>query len=276
MSYMINNQQKLNDIIFAKRNKHYGAYAIRSTYGNTVFKSISFMLLGFGSFILTAYYLSNRNQPVDPLKNTGQTIDSSFIYSMEVNLPEPEPEKAEAKKNVTPPSTKPNETVLNEHTMVSDTVTEKKVTTEAVVQTSVATTNSTAGDGSDVNETGGGGSGTVTTLTKKDDVIPLHGVDSQPEFDGGLKALYGFVGSHLRYPDIASGQGRGGTVYVRFVVSETGQVTNLSLLNSIGFGMDEEALRVVALIPKFKTPAKVNGAPVKTYYQLPIKFSHRD
>jgi len=51
MSYLINNQQKLNDIIFANRNKNYGAYAIRSSYGNTMLKSLSCVVGGLGALI---------------------------------------------------------------------------------------------------------------------------------------------------------------------------------------------------------------------------------
>ncbi|MCC6369389.1 MAG: TonB family protein [Bacteroidia bacterium] len=275
MSYLMNNQQKLNDILFANRNKQYGAYAIRSTYGNTLFKSIGFMVLGFGSFILIAYYLSNHNNIVDPHLNDGQlTPDPKLIYTT-FKLPEPEPEpEAPSQARSTTPASPAEVTELNAHTTVIDTLrNETVVTTEhQVVSTNTAPATEVTGTGNfstSITSTG------TAIPPSTGSVIPMYSVDSQPEYDGGLKALYNFVGSHLKYPEPASDAGRGGTVYVRFVVSESGQVTNLVLLNSMGFGMDEEALRVVSIIPKFKTPAKVNGQPVKTYFQLPIKFSHR-
>ena len=60
-----------------------------------------------------------------------------------------------------------------------------------------------------------------------------------------------------------------------FVVDETGRVGTLSLLNNLGYGLDDEALRVVGMIPKFKSPAKANGEAVSVYFQLPIKFVSR-
>jgi hypothetical protein len=39
--------------------------------------------------------------------------------------------------------------------------------------------------------------------------------------------------------------------------------------------LDEEALRVVGMIPKFKKPGILHGKPVKVYYQLPIRFTLR-
>ena len=63
-----------------------------------------------------------------------------------------------------------------------------------------------------------------------------------------------------------------GTVYVRFVVDKSGKVGRAELLNKKGFGLDEEALRVVAMIPAFKKPGTKGGVPVNVYYNLPIKF----
>ncbi|MGZ4090833.1 MAG: hypothetical protein ACXVNO_08965, partial [Bacteroidia bacterium] len=91
MSYLINNQQKVNDIIFADRNKTYGAYAIRSAYGNTIFKSLALMMFGFGSIIAVAYYMSNRpsNQP----DLGGQVVMNDSTYIVEYSMTPPEPPK---------------------------------------------------------------------------------------------------------------------------------------------------------------------------------------
>jgi protein TonB len=64
-------------------------------------------------------------------------------------------------------------------------------------------------------------------------------------------------------------------VYVKFVVSERGKVEKVMLQNNLGYGLDDEAKRVVSIIPDFKSPAKVKGHPVKVYYQLPIRFKLR-
>ena len=89
MSYFLNNQQRLNDVIFSGRNKEYGAYAIRSSYGNTVFKSLSIVVFSFGSLMSLAFYFSNRNTPPDektvfPFENDSLI---SVIYEMKKDEP---------------------------------------------------------------------------------------------------------------------------------------------------------------------------------------------
>lgn len=268
MSYLINNQQKINDIIFAKRNKSYGAYAIRSSYGSTIFKSLSIMIFGFGTFMSIAYYFTNRNNM--PEQNYAQLViqDSSMVTIFDLKKDEAIEKKVET------------ESKAKSDPKNSDEIA-RKITDSAIVEThsvNIDHTPTTTGTGSvaanDLPDTGGGKttSSVTTTGGGKKDIEETYGVDTQPEFEGGLKALYQFVSKNVKYPVIASEYGKQGSVYVKFVVDEKGKVCNLSLLNNAGYGMDEEALRVVGMIPNFKSPATVKGQPVKVYYQLPIKF----
>ena len=79
MSYLVNNQQNLNEVIFANRNKSYGAYVIRSAYGNTIVKSLSIMILGFGTFMSLAFYFSNRNNTPEQNNNLYLMNDSNMV-----------------------------------------------------------------------------------------------------------------------------------------------------------------------------------------------------
>jgi periplasmic protein TonB len=270
MSYLINNQQNLNEVIFANRNKSYGAYVIRSAYGNTIVKSLSIMILGFGTFMSLAFYFSNRNNTPEQNNNLYLMNDSNIVTVFE-NKPEEILEIQPVKENKTAASS----TIPPDNTVVTfnDTV---SVNTHSTLNTdpNQNITKNTGGNGTGIGpETGGTGAGTgTTTATVSTGPTDLIFVDSAPEFEGGLKALYAFVGNNVKYPVGASEQGKSGTVYVKFVVDEKGKVGHLTLLNNAGYGMDEEALRVIAMIPNFKSPAKVKGEPVKVYYQLPIKF----
>lgn len=276
MSYFINNQQKLNDVIFANRNKSYGAYAIRSSYGNTLFKSLAFVILGFGSCAAYAYYLSNQNKPKSDLNSLLIEQDSVYVVKFKTNPDEPEviPEK-EKKVETIEKST--NKTESNSVT-VSDTVkheTIQLVSTPTIVPpVTTELTNTLSGIGTDNNASSkSGGSGGGSTMgTGVNSIKTIVDIDQEPEFEGGLKALHQFIASRIRYPQQAAEIGQEGVVFVKFVVDETGKVGNLSLLNSAGFGMDDEALRVIAMIPKFKSPAKIKGQAVKVFYQLPIRF----
>jgi protein TonB len=263
MSYFINNQQKVNDIIFKNRNKSYGAYAIRSSYGNTVFKSLAFMFLGFGTIMAVAFYFSNR--PGDQNLNIGQVLDQDSVYTVPLDMTpkKPEPQTQQPKQHNASSSS------AGISTNVSDTASVVTNTPTDISNTGVGTAITGVGEGTTTATTGSFVSN--NTVTVEADPVPIP--DTAPEFEGGLKALYAFLGSKLRYPELAREIGKQGIVYVKFVVDQNGKVGNLKLLNNLGYGLDEEALRVVGLIPDFKTPGKVGGRAVKVYYQLPIKFS---
>ncbi|WP_317898601.1 energy transducer TonB [Aurantibacillus circumpalustris] len=271
MSYLINNQQKLNDIIFADRNKAYGAYVLRSSYGNTILKSIFLMLLGVGSMLSIAVYLSNKNKPDENLGGHLFIKDSAFVVEFNVEKkkePSKHAEKTPIKKE------KVEKIESTDYTKIDSTY-DAKTTNRNEISVATFTSNTTDENTNSPND----GTGTLTEVVgfgKSDSAIAISDpfqVDSEPQFEGGLKALYRFVSYHLKYPNWASSEGKEGTVFVKFVVDENGKVGRLSLLNTLGFGMDDEAMRVVSLIPKFKSPAKIKGQAVKAYYQLPIRFT---
>jgi protein TonB len=268
MSYLVNNQQHLNDVIFANRNKSYGAYAIRSTYGNTMFKSLSIMMIMFGSLVSLAYYFSHRNDR--PKEEQTIPFEADTMVTV-FNLP-PE-EKIEPKEVSTTKKTPVAASVDNSiSTKIIDTLT-TETSTVLNITSAVnvgASTNSIGTDATPIPpENGGNTAGSTNIDSEPKEIIS---VDTPPEFEGGLDALYKFIYRHVKYPADAVERGISGKVTVKFVVDEKGKVSNLTLLNRVGYGIDEEALRVVGIIPNFKSPAKVNARPVKVYYNIPIRF----
>lgn len=100
-------------------------------------------------------------------------------------------------------------------------------------------------------------------------IQPFAEVD--PEFPGGLEALYKFITDNLNYPQLALENAIQGKVYVTFVVETDGSVSNVRILRDIGGGCGLEAKRVVKMMPKWK-PGKQGGKVVRTQYNLPINF----
>ena len=96
-------------------------------------------------------------------------------------------------------------------------------------------------------------------------------VEEDPEFPGGIDSLYAFIRRNLHYPEEAWNNKIEGTVYVTFSIEKDGSVTNVKVLRDIGGGCGAEAVRVVKLMPKWK-PGKQRGIPVRTQFNLPIKF----
>ena len=96
-------------------------------------------------------------------------------------------------------------------------------------------------------------------------------VEEMPSFPGGEQKLMEFVGKNIKYPQIARETGIQGRVFVNFVVEPDGSVSNVTVLRGIGGGCDEEAMRVVKNMPKWK-PGKQRGKAVRVQYMLPVNF----
>ncbi len=96
-------------------------------------------------------------------------------------------------------------------------------------------------------------------------------VEEMPEFPGGDLALRQYLANAIKYPIIAQENDIHGKVYVSFVIDETGNITNVYLLRGVDTSLDNEALRVVQSLPKWK-PGKQGGKAVKVRYNVPIQF----
>lgn len=96
-------------------------------------------------------------------------------------------------------------------------------------------------------------------------------VEKHPEFPGGLPGLMDYLSKNIKYPEPARRAYVEGKVFVSFVVQKDGSVSNVEVLKGLGFGCDEEALRVTKAMPKWK-PAMHKGEVVNVKYNLPIKF----
>ncbi len=96
-------------------------------------------------------------------------------------------------------------------------------------------------------------------------------VEEMPAFPGGEQKLMEYVGKNIKYPQIARETGIQGRVFIGFVVEPDGSVSNVKLLRGIGGGCDEEAMRVVKSMPKWK-PGKQRGKAVRVSYQIPVFF----
>ncbi|MBQ5496346.1 MAG: TonB family protein [Prevotella sp.] len=96
-------------------------------------------------------------------------------------------------------------------------------------------------------------------------------VEEMPSFPGGEAKLMEFVAKNIKYPQIARETGIQGRVFVGFVVEPDGSISNVKLLRGIGGGCDEEAMRVIKSLPKWK-PGKQRGKAVRVSYQIPVFF----
>lgn len=96
-------------------------------------------------------------------------------------------------------------------------------------------------------------------------------VDEMPDYPGGENERNRFLATNIVYPEQATKYGIQGTVNVQFIIDTEGYVTNVKVLRGIGGGCDEESVRVVKLMPKWK-PGKQNGKSVNVLFNMTITF----
>ena len=113
----------------------------------------------------------------------------------------------------------------------------------------------------------------MDTLTEEETKAELFGLiqEARPSFRGGERELSKFIKSNLVYPQEAKSAGVEGQVLVEFYIERDGTVTDGKVLKGIGYGCDEEALRIVGLMPKWR-PCKVRGESMRVRQTLPITF----
>jgi len=100
-------------------------------------------------------------------------------------------------------------------------------------------------------------------------------VEVLPSFPGGIEAFGKFLGKNMKYPEDAKKQNMQGRVFCQFVVEKDGSLSNIKVVRGIGGGCDEEAVRVLALSPKWN-PGMHKGEIVRVSYVLPIFFQLKD
>ncbi|RZL32524.1 MAG: TonB family protein [Pedobacter sp.] len=97
-------------------------------------------------------------------------------------------------------------------------------------------------------------------------------MSSPPNYPGGVYKFYEYLGKNIKYPTMAADNEVEGNVFVSFVVEKDGSLTDIKVDRKLGYGTDEEALRVLKLSKRWN-PGMQNGRPVRVKYNIPIKFS---
>ena len=110
----------------------------------------------------------------------------------------------------------------------------------------------------------------LDTINVENDQVWI-GKDVSEGVRGGEGTLITFICMNTRYPARARENGIQGKVNVSFIIEKDGSISNIKVVNGIGGGCDEEALRVISLFPDF-IPVKKNGVPVRAQYVVPVLY----
>lgn len=266
MNILGNNASKLNEVIFENRNKDYGAYVIRESYNDSLIKSLvclsSMIVLLFG-----AVYVYNKTNAIK-IDEKITTFNDPKLDILEYVTKVDITPVIEPVQNTAVAATAPAGAI---GTTITDNATET---------TSVNIDNPISGVGS-VTATGLSATGTETsTITIVSPVVNSAPITTEavvvaeemPEFEGGVAGLMRYVSQNIIYPAIAREIGKEGIVYVSFVVNESGNVESAKVMRGIGYGCDEEVLRVMNKMPRWKKAGKNAGHPVKVRFNIPVSF----
>lgn len=269
---VVHEDDTLEDIVFQNRNKAYGAYTLRTDYQRVIKIAL---LGGIGLFCLavgTPMILANIKQE----DKIGITINLE-----DYKIPEP-PKDIPVEPEVTPPppqeEVKVHKTIaFNEPEIVEDDKATELPPDQDVLNNTDAQISSVTQEGElgeipvDDPDRFKTAEGSAPVEVKVEEEKTFLSVETMPEFAGGNAALAKFLQKNLRYPRNASEVGIGGKVYVQFVVGKDGNISNIDILKGLGFGCDEEAQRVIKLMPRWN-PGKQSGRNVSVKFTLPIVF----
>lgn len=263
------------DIIFEGKNKKYGAYYLRKTSNRRHLKALLAVLILVAAVVVIPFLIETV-KPED--KEVEVEIGETALTDLEqLKKQLPEEKVIEEFKAPPPPAIKAS------IQFVPPVITKRE---EITTETEIATTDDI------IKSTDAIGTKTIESDNKKgehiDDlekvVIPapekkeeeiFRAVEQQPQFPGGQAELMKYLSSNLKYPPAAAEQGIQGRVVVQFVVSKTGSISGVKVLQSLHPSCDKEAIRLISSMPKW-IPGKQNGNPVNVYYTIPIRFKLQD
>lgn len=256
------------DVVFDDRNKAYGAYDLRKHYAGNMVKAILIMIT-FIAAGWTVIKFTTKSVPADEVFK----ITPVEIPNVKIKPPveEAKPDAPKPKPEPVKPQPQASTTRLAPPVVTSNPVTEEPPIIEdikgAVAQTTVAGVKGVDNTAPKEPVTSGSGG----TTAPSNDPVPFNALEVQPEPYGGMAAFGKFLGRTLRYPPIAAENGTAGRVLISFVVERDGSLTDITIVRDLGFGLGQEAVRVLKLAKAWK-PGIQNGQPVRVRYTVPINF----
>lgn len=108
-----------------------------------------------------------------------------------------------------------------------------------------------------------------------DEIYDFVSLEKAPEYPGGIRKFYEFIGKTIKYPTEAKANGVQGKVFVSFTIEKNGVLSDIAITRGLGSGTDEEAVRVLKESPKWN-PGIRDGKPVRVKYNFNINFSLDD
>jgi len=248
----------LLDIVFSHRNKQYGAYELRSNYAKRINKAL-LITLGLAGALVSAYAFKDDKEFTKPIYTTTE-ITITEVKEKEVKPPPPPPPPQEVTTTETQVVKYTEPIIVTEPT--------EPIPAQVDLRGAEIGTFDRKGDTCQIAPIPGidDGTGIIDVPTEPD---IFERVEIEAEFPGGVNKWRQYLERNLRVDD----QVPEGTyaVLIQFVVDKDGNISDVIALTDHGYGMEDEAKRVIKRGPKWN-PAIQNGREVKAYRKQLITF----
>jgi len=246
-----------NQIVFAGRNQGYGAFELRKNYNIRVTYILGGVAL-FGLLLFGAKKFSDRPDE----EEVEQTMEV-----VQIDLTPPPPIEETPPPPPPPPPPPMDEIVKFTPPVIKDDAVEEEPQKlqEDVKETTVGTKDQ---EGEEIVAPPTDNTGPAEAAPE---IFTI--VEEPAEFPGGYASMMKYLQQNIQYPAMAREAGISGKCFLKFVVNETGEISNVEVLKGVPgcSDCDREAIRVVKSMPKWKA-AKMTGKSVKCFFNLPINF----
>lgn len=268
------------DIVFAARNKDFGAYQLRLDSKPRHLKAFIITLISVVAIMIIAISYLKVSQIIAEKQIKDQAAQELVAVDLSTEEAEEEEEVVEERLEM------PEEQALPEEILNTVKVTElliapdEEVKAEDEIKSQDELKDTQTAFGQSDFDKGTDDRNVVREykeeiiVEKKVEVEPekvFTAVEQMPQFPGGDLELMKFLSKNIKYPTMAMENNIQGRVIVQFVVTKTGAIGEVKVVRSVDRDLDREAIRVCKSLPKF-TPGKMNGQAVNVWYTLPVNF----
>lgn len=257
----------LDDIVFEKRNKNYGAYFLRLKYfkhGIIAFAFSLFVVIAATCYPLILNYFKSTEEQIYIEKE----LEVEFEDIKKIEKPEQKTENAD--KIYIPDYSEQKlydlpdiiSEIVGDYVVV-DTLIE---TEDAIIIEIIDLNNELELEDFEIEDS-------FSQIEETEEELEIAGafflpqVQQKPVFEAGIDSLMNFISNNIIYPE----KSYKGTVYVTFIINSSGNVEQAQVVRGLSTAMDAEAVRVISSLPQW-IPAKNKGSNVSVWYTLPVKF----
>ncbi len=258
------------EVVFADKNKVYGAYDLRK---NSPANTTRALIIGSVLFILLFF-----SPKIYSLIKGGPDQQDEVLKAQEVILMPPKPldPKTPPPPPVEPPPPKVDQIRMPPPIVKPDIeVREEPPTVEKLKVADPGQRDIKGDPTADIviaEPVGNGPKREAAAAVEDNTVYDFVSIEKQPEFPGGIDKFYKYLSTSIRYPPMATENNVQGKVFLQFVVEKDGKLTDIEVQRGPGSGTNEEAVRVLKASPRWN-PGIQNGKPVRVRYNIAVSFN---